>query len=337
MPSNIRHNIAVVGSTGLVGRKIIQLLESRAFPIKQLFCVASQKSAGQSIRFKEQDIIVQSLDSFDFNDIQFVFFSAGSEISKHYAPIAAAKGAIVIDNTSCFRYDDDIPLIIPEVNLAALSQYKQQNIIANPNCSTIQMLVALKPIHDAVTLTRIEVATYQAVSGAGKKAIDELSAQSRQILDKESIKPIHFTTQIAFNAIPQIDLLQSNGSSREEMKMIWETHKILANKNLIVNPTCVRVPVFFGHAEAIHIETAQPIQASEVVNLLKKAPGVTLIDDPKKNPFPTQAMDAVGNASVLVGRIRNAITHSGINLWVVADNLNKGAALNAVQIAENLI
>jgi len=331
--------IAVVGATGAVGETMLTILAERNFPVGKLYALASERSAGNTVSFKNKPIIVEDLATFDFKKTQIALFSAGSSISAEYAPKAAAAGCVVIDNTSCFRYEDDIPLIITEVNPHALVHYKNRNIIANPNCSTIQMLVALKPIYDAVGINRINVATYQAVSGAGRRGINELAEQMTQLLNGKSIKKPHtFARQIAFNVIPQIDSFQENGYTREEMKMVWETQKILEDKNIRVNPTTVRVPVFYGHSEAVNIETRKKISAAQARKLLKNAPGIKVIDKLAPGGYPTPVTDASGTDAVYVGRIREDISHPlGLNLWIVSDNTRKGAALNAVQIAELLI
>jgi aspartate-semialdehyde dehydrogenase len=281
---------------------------------------------------------VTDLSEFDFSTAQIGLFSAGGSISEEFAPIAAAAGCVVIDNTSYFRREEDIPLIIPEVNPEALARYSTRNIIANPNCSTIQMLVALKPIYDAVGIERINVATYQAVSGSGKEAVEELAGQTLSLLSGKDVECEVYPKQIAFNALPQIDVFQDNGYTREEMKMVWETQKIFEDHSIQVNPTCVRVPVFYGHSEALHIETIDKITAQEARVLLENAPGVTVIDERVDGGYPTPVGDAVGKNSVFVGRIREDISHPrGLDLWVVSDNVRKGAALNSVQIAEALI
>jgi len=337
--SNKTFDIAVVGATGAVGETMLTILAERNFPVGKLYALASERSAGNTVSFKNKPIIVEDLATFDFKKTQIALFSAGSSISAEYAPKAAAAGCVVIDNTSCFRYEDDIPLIITEVNPHALVHYKNRNIIANPNCSTIQMLVALKPIYDAVGINRINVATYQAVSGAGRRGINELAEQMTQLLNGKSIKKPHtFARQIAFNVIPQIDSFQENGYTREEMKMVWETQKILEDKNIRVNPTTVRVPVFYGHSEAVNIETRKKISAAQARKLLKNAPGIKVIDKLAPGGYPTPVTDASGTDAVYVGRIREDISHPlGLNLWIVSDNTRKGAALNAVQIAELLI
>ncbi|MDO6426626.1 aspartate-semialdehyde dehydrogenase [Thalassotalea sp. 1_MG-2023] len=331
-----KFDVCVLGATGLVGKTIIELLEQRDFPINKLYPLASARSAGGFVEFNGESIEVIDADTFDFSQAQIGFFSAGGSVSAKFAPIAGEAGCIVIDNTSEYRYEDDIPLIVPEVNPEALVDYRNRNIIANPNCSTIQMMVALKPIHQAVGIERINVCTYQSVSGAGKEAMDELAKQCADLLSGKPIEPKAFSRQIAFNVIPQIDVFQDNGYTKEEMKMVWETNKILGDDTIRVNPTAVRVPVFFGHAEAIHIETREQISAEAVKDLLKQAEGVEVCD--KDEEFPTQIGEASGVDATFVGRIREDISHpNGINLWVVADNVRKGAATNSIQIAELLI
>lgn len=327
----------MVGATGAVGDTMIKVLHERKFPISELIPLASERSAGQMVQFGRHDLEVIDLATFDFKGVDIAFFTAGSAVSKQYAPIAAQAGCVVIDNTACFRYDDDIPLVIPEVNPEAIAQYTQRGIIANPNCSTIQMLVALKPIYDAVGINRINVATYQAVSGTGQKAIRELISQLSELLNGRSIKPSVYPQQIAFNVLPHIDEFQDNGYTKEEMKMVWETRKIFNDQAILVNPTAARVPVLYGHSEAIHIELKAPMTAAAARSLLSKAPGVKVVDNVSKKQYPTALMDATGHDEVFVGRIRNDISHPmGLNLWVVADNTRKGAATNAIQIAEIL-
>lgn len=328
-------NIAVVGATGVVGETILTVLEERNFPVAELFPLASSRSAGDIVRFNGKNLDVQDLAYFDFRDVDIAFFTAGGDVSKEYAPIAAAAGCVVIDNTSCFRYDDDIPLVVPEVNPERIAQYINRGIIANPNCSTIQMVVALKPLYDAVGITRINVATYQAVSGTGRKAVSELITQVGELLNGRSVKPSVYPQQIAFNVLPHIDEFQENGYTREEMKMVWETRKILEDDSIHINPTTVRVPVLYGHSEAIHLELGSHLSAAAARALLSKAPGVKVIDDVSKLKYPTALSHAVGHDEVFVGRIREDISHPcGLNLWVVADNVRKGAATNAIQIAE---
>lgn len=332
------YDVAVVGATGAVGETMISILEERNFPVKNLYPLASSRSAGKTIMFKGKSIKIQNLANFDFSQVQIGLFSAGGNISAEFAPIAAEAGCVVIDNTSHFRYEDDIPLVVPEVNESAIADYSNRNIIANPNCSTIQMLVALKPIHDAVKINRINVATYQAVSGTGKEAIEELATQSAQLMNGKSVDCKVYPKQIAFNVLPHIDVFQENGYTKEEMKMVWETRKIFADDSIQVNPTCVRVPVFYSHSEAVHIETENKINVAEVRKLLSEAPGVVLVDERKDGGYPTPIPDSVGKDPVFVGRIREDISHpNGINMWIVSDNVRKGAALNSIQIAEALI
>jgi len=331
-------NVAIVGATGAVGESMLELLESRKFPVDNLYLLASERSAGSRLPFAERNIRVENLADFDFGQVDIGLFSAGDSISAKYAPIAAEKGCVVIDNTAHFRYDDDIPLVIPEVNPDAIADYKNRGIIANPNCSTIQMLVALKPIYDAVGIKRINVATYQAVSGTGKEAIEELAAQTASLLNAKPVKTEVYPKQIAFNALPHIDVFKDNGYTKEEMKMVWETHKIFADDSVLVNPTAVRIPVFYGHSEALHIETVDKISAAEARELLEKAPGVEVMDEHADGGYPTAVTEGAGTDPVFVGRIREDISHpKGLDLWVVADNVRKGAALNSVQIAEVLI
>ncbi len=331
-------NVAVVGVTGAVGEVMLEILESRSFPVDTLFPLASSRSAGKSVQFRGKRHTVQDLSEFDFSQTPIALFSAGGDISAEFAPIAAAAGCVVIDNTSHFRRDADIPLVVPEVNPEAIAQYRNRGIIANPNCSTIGMLVALKPIYDAVGIERINVATYQAVSGTGKAAIEELAGQTARLLNGKPADPEVYPKQIAFNVLPHIDSFQDNGYTREEMKMVWETQKILSDETVLVNPTCVRVPVFFGHAEAVHIETRDPISAEAARALLEAAEGVVVIDQHEAGGYPTPVSDSAGQDPVFVGRIRADISHPrGLNLWVVADNVRKGAALNSVQIAEILL
>jgi len=330
-------DIALVGATGAVGEAMIEILEQRDFPVGTLYPLASARSAGKTLRFRGKSVTVQDLAEFDFAKAQIGLFSAGGEISATYAPVAAAAGCVVVDNTSHFRRDEDIPLIVPEVNPHALAGYTTRNIIANPNCSTIQMLVALKPIYDAVGISRINVATYQAVSGTGKEGIEELATQTAKLLNGQSIECNVYPKQIAFNLLPHIDTFQDNGYTREEMKMVWETRKIFEDESIEVNPTCVRVPVFYGHSEAVHIETGSKLTAADARQLLSAAPGVTVIDEQRDGGYSTPVGDAAGTDPVFVSRIREDISHPlGLNLWVVSDNVRKGAALNSVQIAELL-
>jgi aspartate-semialdehyde dehydrogenase len=336
MSQKSSYKVAMVGATGAVGETLLAILAERDFPISELVPLASERSAGGKVSFAGQDITVQLLDTYDFDGVDIAFFSAGGSVSREHAPRAAAAGAVVIDNTSEFRYQDDIPLVISEVNPHAIAQYTQRGIIANPNCSTMQMLVALAPIHRAVQIERINVATYQSVSGAGRSGMEELGRQTAALLNFQSVEPgKKFPAQIAFNVIPQIDDFQPNGYTKEEMKLVWETRKILADDSIRVNATVVRVPVFYGHSEAVNVETRDKLSAADARRLLENAPGVEVVDEPVGGGYPTPVTHASGTDPVYVGRIRDDISHPhGLNLWIVSDNIRKGAALNAVQIAE---
>ena len=338
MSKKSSYKVAMVGATGAVGEALLAILAERDFPISELVLLASERSAGERITFGDKSIVVKNLADYDFDGVDIAFFSAGGSVSREHAPRAAAAGAVVIDNTSEYRYQDDIPLVISEVNPHAIAQYTTRGIIANPNCSTMQMLVALAPIHRAVGIERINVATYQSVSGAGRSGLEELGKQTAALLAFQDVEKSKFPKQIAFNVIPQIDDFQENGYTKEEMKMVWETRKILEDASIQVNPTAVRVPVFYGHAEAVHIETRDKITAEQARALLEQAEGIVVQDERKPGGYPTPVGDAAGQDPVFVGRIREDISHEhGLNLWVVADNIRKGAALNAVQIAELLI
>lgn len=331
-------NVAVVGVTGAVGETMLSILQQRNFPVAEVYPLASSRSAGKKVEFGGRYLRVQDLAEFDFSNVQIGLFSAGAGISRKYAPRAVAAGCIVIDNTSEFRYDDDIPLVVPEVNPDDVAGYTTRGIIANPNCSTIQMVVALKPIHEAVGIERINVATYQAVSGSGKLAVDELAKQTMDIFNSREVEARVYPKQIAFNVLPHIDVFMDNGYTKEEMKMVWETRKILGDNSIQVNPTAVRVPVFFGHSEAVHIETRDKITAAQARELLDNAPGIRVMDEHKDGGYPTAVTESAGNDDVYVGRIREDISHpKGLNMWVVGDNVRKGAALNSVQIAEILL
>ncbi|HSX62989.1 MAG TPA: aspartate-semialdehyde dehydrogenase [Tahibacter sp.] len=333
-----KFKVAMVGATGAVGETLIGILKERKFPVSEFVALASERSAGGQIDFGNQKATVRDLATYDFDGVDIAFFSAGGSVSRVHAPRAAAAGAVVIDNTSEFRYQDDIPLVVSEVNPDAIAGYTTRGIIANPNCSTMQMLVALAPIHRAAGITRINVATYQSVSGAGRSGLEELGRQTAAILNFQEAKPQKFQAQIAFNLIPQIDDFQSNGYTKEEMKMVWETRKILGDDGIEVNPTAVRVPVFYGHSEAVHVETRDKITAERARELLESAPGVIVVDERAPGGYPTPVSHAAGQDAVYVGRIREDISHPrGLNLWVVSDNIRKGAALNAVQIAELLV
>ncbi len=332
------YDVAVVGATGAVGETMLSILAERKFPVGKVYPLASERSVGKKVEFGNQMLTVENLADFDFSKVQIGLFSAGGSISKEFAPKAAAAGCVVIDNTSEFRYVDDIPLVVPEVNPHAIANYTNQGIIANPNCSTIQMLVALKPIHDAVGISRINVCTYQAVSGTGKEAIEELATQTARLLNGKPIECEVYPKQIAFNVLPHIDVFMDNGYTKEEMKMVWETKKIMEDDSILVNPTAVRVPVFYGHSEAVHIETRKKMTAEECHALLSKSPGIEVLDERKDGGYPTAVTEGATHDPTYVGRIREDISYeNGLNLWVVADNVRKGAALNSVQIAEILI
>ena len=327
-------NVAIVGATGAVGETMLRILVERKFPIGNLHLLASERSAGEKIEFGAKKIVVEDLATFDPTGIDIALFSAGGSVSKEYAPKFAAAGAVVIDNSSAFRYDDDVPLVVSEVNPEA-AKNRPRGIIANPNCSTMQMLVALAPIHRKVGIERINVATYQSVSGGGRSALEELGRQTAALLSFQEPNPERFPVQIAFNLIPHIDEFQDNGYTKEEMKLVWETRKILGDDSIQVNPTAVRVPVFFGHSEAVNVETREKISAAQVRTLLQTAPGVEVVDEPKAGGYPTPVTHASGTDPVYVGRIRDDFSHPrGVNLWIVSDNIRKGAALNAVQLAE---
>ncbi|HED34519.1 MAG TPA: aspartate-semialdehyde dehydrogenase [Gammaproteobacteria bacterium] len=332
------YDVAVVGATGAVGETMLSILAERKFPVGKVYPLASERSVGKKVEFGNTMLTVENLADFDFSRVQIGLFSAGGSISAEFAPKAAAAGCIVIDNTSEFRYVDDIPLVVPEVNPHAISDYTKKGIIANPNCSTIQMLVALKPIQDAVGITRINVCTYQAVSGTGKEAIEELAGQTARLLNAKPVECNVYPKQIAFNVLPQIDVFMDNGYTKEEMKMVWETQKIMEDDRIQVNPTAVRVPVFYGHSEALHVETREKLSAEACRELMENAPGVQLMDVREDGGYPTAVTEGATTDPTYVGRIREDISHEkGINMWVVSDNVRKGAALNSVQIAEILI
>ncbi len=331
------YNVAVVGATGAVGNEMINVLEERNFPVKALKLLASTRSAGQKLEFRGEEITVEVLDENSFKGFEIGLFSAGGAISERFAPIAAKEGCVVIDNTSAFRMDPQVPLIVPEVNPHAIGEYTNKNIIANPNCSTIQMVVVLKPIHDAVRIKRVVVSTYQSVSGTGKEAIEELEQQTRAVFSQREIKISVYPHQIAFNCLPHIDVFLENGYTKEEMKMVNETKKIMEDDSIRLTATTVRVPVFFGHSESVNIETEKKISPEEVRELLSRAPGVVVEDDPSLFKYPL-AVYAAGRDETFVGRIReDQSIEAGIDMWIVSDNIRKGAALNAVQIAEVLI
>ena len=333
-----RYNVVILGATGAVGEVMLQILEQRKFPVDKLYLLASSHSAGGRLPFNGQQVLVQDAATFDWSQADIGLFSAGAKVSAECAPKAVAAGCVVIDNTSQFRYDDEIPLVVPEVNPQRIADYRRHGIIANPNCSTIQMLLALKPIADAAGIERVVVATYQAVSGAGRRAIEELGQQTLAIFRHEEGVAEVFPKRIAFNCLPQIDVFQDNGYTKEEMKMLWETRKILEIPDIALTATCVRVPVFYGHSEAVNVVTREPITPEAVRALLEKAPGVTVVDDRGTIGAWPSALDAAGQDATYVGRIRGDCSHvRGINFWVVADNIRKGAALNSIQIAELLI
>ena len=332
-----KFDIAVVGATGVVGESMLTILKERKFPVGTVYALASERSIGKQVDFGTRTLTVDNLADFDFSKVKIGLFSAGGAISAEFAPRAVAAGCVVIDNTSHFRYDDDIPLVVPEVNADAIANYTTRGIIANPNCSTIQMVVALKPIYDAVGIERINVATYQAVSGAGRNAVEELVRQTATMLNGRPLETEGDDKQIAFNAVPHIDVFQDNRYTKEEMKIVWETRKILADDDILINPTAVRIPTFYGHSEAINVETRAKISAADVCKLMSDAPGVELMDGVETGKYPTAVTDSSGKDAVFVGRVREDISHPrGINLWVVSDNIRKGAALNSVQIAEIL-
>jgi len=331
-------NVAIVGATGAVGEVMLEILAERQFPAKSVTLLASERSAGTRIPFKDKNLTVKDLATYNFSETDIALFSAGGSVSEKYAPVAASQGCVVIDNTSFFRRDVDIPLIVPEVNLHTLGAFRNKKIIANPNCSTIQMVVALKPIYDAVGISRIHVSTYQAVSGSGKSGIEELAGQTAKLLNAQEIESRVYGKQIAFNAVPHIDDFQDNGFTKEEMKMVWETHRIFEDESIQVSPTCVRIPVFFGHSEAVYVETNSPLSAADATALLSCAPGVEILDTRARGGYPTAVTEAAGTDPVFVGRIRNDVSNPlGLHLWVVSDNIRKGAALNSIQIAESLL
>ncbi len=332
-----RMDIAIVGATGVVGEAMLEILSARNFPAGTVYPLASARSVGKQVRFGNALLDVEDLAGFDFSKVKIALFSAGGSISEEFAPRAAEVGCVVIDNTSHFRYEDDVPLVVPEVNPEDIGDYRQRGIIANPNCSTIQMAVALKPIYDEVGIERINVCTYQAVSGAGRSAVEELVRQTTALLNGRPLEIESGAKQIAFNAVPHIDIFLENRYTKEEMKMVWETRKIFGDTDLLVNPTAVRIPAFFGHSEAIHIETRAKISAAAASELLENSPGIEVVDGVELGQYPTAVTESAGQDPVFVGRIREDISHErGLNLWVVADNIRKGAALNSVQIAEIL-
>ncbi|MGV8931398.1 MAG: aspartate-semialdehyde dehydrogenase [Luteimonas sp.] len=332
-----QYKVAVVGATGAVGEVMLSILAERKFPVGEIIALASERSAGGKVKFGNRDVVVQDLATFDPTGVDIALFSAGGSISKQYAPKFAAAGAVVIDNSSAFRYDDDVPLVVSEVNPEAAKQ-RPRGIIANPNCSTMQLLVALAPIHRKAGIERLNIATYQSVSGTGRKALEELGRQTAGLLNFQPVTPEVYPVQIAFNVIPHGGDFTGNGYTTEEMKLVWETRKILADESIRVNATVVRVPVFYGHAEVVNIETRDKLSARDARTLLEAAPGVEVVDEHADGGYPTPVTHASGSDAVYVGRIRDDLSHErGLNLWIVSDNIRKGAALNAVQIAELLV
>jgi len=333
------YDVAIAGATGAVGEALLQILEEREFPVGRLFPLASERSVDRTVRFRGEDLRVEVLDDFDFGQVQLGLFSAGGSVSERIVPRAVEAGAVVIDNTSRFRYDEEVPLVVPECNAERIADYTRRGIIANPNCSTIQMVVACKPIQDAVGIDRINVSTYQSVSGAGRQSMEGLTEQSRTILANGEIRTAAGVEKVvAFNAVPKIGPFLESGYTEEEMKMIWETQKIFEDPGIMVNPTCVRVPVYLGHSEAVHLETRTKVTVDEVRDMLSSAPGVIVVDGDGPGDYPTAATEAANRDAVFVGRIREDLSHPrGLDLWVVSDNLRKGAALNSVQIAEILV
>jgi aspartate-semialdehyde dehydrogenase len=331
------YRVAVVGATGAVGQQMVACLEERRFPVSQLLPLASERSLGKKVTYLGKEIPVEVLDQNSFKGVEIALFSAGGGISKEYGPIAAAQGAVVVDNSSAWRMDPEVPLVVPEVNPRDIGQYTAKGIIANPNCSTIQMVVVLKPLYDAAGIKRVVVSTYQAVSGTGQKAVEELAAQVRAIFSCQPLEKKVYPHRIAFNCLPHIDVFQDNGYTKEEMKMVNETQKIMGDASIKVTATTVRVPIFYGHSESVNIETERKLTVAEAREILARAPGVKVVDDPLKNQYP-MPLDAAGQDLTLVGRIREDFSiENGLNLWVVADNIRKGAATNAVQIAEILV
>jgi len=331
------YRVAVAGATGAVGQQMVACLEERRFPVAELKPLASERSLGKTVNFQGQEVPVAVLNQDSFKGVEIALFSAGGGISKEYAPIAARFGAVVIDNSSAWRMDPEVPLVVPEVNPQDIALYKKTGIIANPNCSTIQMVVVLKPLHDAARIKRVVVSTYQAVSGTGQKAVEELAAQVRALLTNQEVVKKVYPHRIAFNCFPHIDVFLENGYTKEEMKMVHETKKIMGDDAIEVTATTVRVPVFYGHSEAVNIETERKLTPAEARDILARFPGIKVVDDPAKNEYP-MPLDAAGQDWTLVGRIREDFSiKNGLNLWVVADNIRKGAATNAVQIAEILI
>jgi len=331
-----KFNIAVVGATGVVGTTLLSILEERKFPIQNIYFLGSHRSTGDTLTFANKAHLIHNVADFDFSQTQICFSCVSNDVASEFVPKAAAMGNIVIDKSSFFRYDPDVPLIVPEVNTDNIAEFKKKNIIANPNCNTTPLVVALKPIYDAVGIARMNVATYQSVSGTGKDAVHELAEQTAQLLNGNPAKHKVYPQQIAFNVLPHIDDFLENGYTKEEMKIIWETQKIMNDDLIAINPTTVRVPVFYGHSAAVHVETRDKLSVKDALQLLNHAKGVKVITG--KYPYPTPIKDSAGKDDVFVGRVREDLSHpQGINFWIVADNLRKGAALNAVQIAEELV
>lgn len=328
--------VSVIGATGLVGSTLLSLMKEQGVPASQLRLVASKQSAGSKIVYEGQELVVYDLAEFDFSETHIAFFCVGNDLAAQYAPLAAAAGNVVIDKSYYFRNHNDVPLVVPEVNPQAIAEYTRMNIIASPNCTTIPISVGLKPIYDAVGILRMNIATYQSVSGTGKDAIAELDSQTRQSLQHEAVTSHVYPQQIAFNVLPHIDDFMDNGYTREEMKMVWEIRKIFSDPEMAINPTAVRVPVYYGHSAAVHVETRDKLTTQQAESLLKNAPGLVLMTG--KFPYPTPVSDAAGKDKVYIGRVREDIScDKGLNFWIVADNLRKGAALNALQIAEHLV
>ncbi len=331
-------DIAVVGATSVVGETLIELLAERDFPVASLHPLAPEEEAGGRIQFGKKNLAVRPLESFDFSGVAIAFFVAGAQVAAEHAPRAASQGCVVIDTSAEFRNDEDVPLVVPEVNASDLAAYRESGIVASPDCSTIQMVVALKPLHDAVGIERINVATYLAVSGTGKAAIEELAGQTAALLNCKSLQTKVYTKQIAFNVLPDTEALQENGYSRAEMAIIEQTRRLLGDETIAINPTVARVPVFYGHSEAVHIETRTKLTADAARELLRRAPGVEVVDGREAGEYPTAVSESAGSDHVFVGRIREDLSHPrGLDLWIVADNVRKGAALNSIQIAEILI
>jgi aspartate-semialdehyde dehydrogenase len=332
-----QYKVAVVGATGAVGEVMLSILAERKFPVGELVALASERSAGGKVKFGNHDVVVQDLANFDPTGVDIALFSAGGAISKQYAPKFAAAGAVVIDNSSAFRCDDDVPLVVSEVNPEQVQQ-RPRGIIANPNCSTMQLLVALAPIHRKAGIERLNIATYQSVSGTGRKALEELGKQTAGLLNFQPVEPEVYPVQIAFNVIPHGGDFTDNGYTTEEMKLVWETRKILGDESIRVNATVVRVPVFYGHSEVVNVETRDKLSAADARRLLEAAPGVEVVDEHADGGYPTPVTHASGQDAVYVGRIRDDLSHDhGLNLWIVSDNIRKGAALNAIQIAELVV